>query len=72
MFLDTTFMLFTVPHCTHLNMCPVRDKKIESYKNQKMYNKAVDNYPHVLRIVPNCFRTQKMCNKAVDTDPFPL
>ena len=32
-----------------------------------MCNKAVDNYPHALEFVPECFMTQKMCNKAVDT-----
>ena len=39
----------------------------DCYKNQKMCNKAVDNYPHELEYFPHCFKTQKMCNKAVDT-----
>ena len=39
------------------------------YKNQKICNIAVDNYPHALEFVLNCFKTQKMCNKAVD--PYP-
>ena len=72
MFLDITFMFFTAPYCTHLNMYPVRDKNIESYKNQKMCNKAVDNYPHLLEFVPNCFNTQKMCNKTLNTYLSPI
>ena len=39
------------------------------YKNQKICNIAVDNYPHALEFVLNCFKTQKMCNKVVD--PYP-
>ena len=30
------------------------------YNNPKMRNKAVDNYPHALEFVPDCFKTQKM------------
>ena len=41
----------------------------DCYKNQKICNKAADNYPHALEFVPDCFKTQKMCNKAVDTYP---
>ena len=29
-------------------------------------NKAVDNYPHALEFVPDCYKTQEMCNKAVN------
>ena len=32
-----------------------------------MCNKAVDNYPHALEFVSECFKTQKMCDIAVDT-----
>ena len=35
-----------------------------------MCNKAVGNYPHALKFVPECYKTQKifkMCGKAVDT-----
>ena len=28
------------------------------YKNQEMCNKVVNNYPHALRFVPECFMTQ--------------
>ena len=28
-------------------------------KNQEMCNKAVDNYPHALEFVPECYKTQK-------------
>ena len=28
------------------------------YKNQEMCNKIVNNYPHALRFVPECFMTQ--------------
>ena len=31
-----------------------------------MYNKAVDNYAHVLKFVTDCHKTQNMCNKAID------
>ena len=34
-----------------------------------MCDKAVDNCPHALEFVPECYKTQKMCDKAVDTDP---
>ena len=39
----------------------------DRYKNQEMYNNAVDNYPHALEFVPECFMTQEMCDKAVNT-----
>ena len=38
-------------------------------ENQKMCNKAVDNYTHTLKFVSVCYKTQKMYNKAVDTSP---
>ena len=34
-----------------------------------MCDKAVDNYPHTLEFVPECYKIQKTCNKAVDTPP---
>ena len=34
-----------------------------------MCNKAVDNYPHALEFVTECYKTQNMCDKAVDTYP---
>ena len=34
-----------------------------------MCNKAVDNYPHSLEFIPECYKTQKMCDKAVDKHP---
>ena len=35
-----------------------------------MCHKAVDNYPHALKSVPECCKTQqKMCDKAVYTLP---
>ena len=37
-----------------------------------MDNKVVDNYPHALEFVPDCFKTQKTCNKTVDTYPFEI
>ena len=39
----------------------------DSYKNQKMCNKAVDNYPHALEFVPECFMAQEIWDKAVNT-----
>ena len=38
----------------------------DSYKNQEMYNKAIDNYPHALEFVPECFMTQELWDKAVN------
>ena len=37
-----------------------------------MCNKAVDNHPHVLEFVPECYMTQKMCDKAANTYPSKL
>ena len=41
------------------------------YKNQEMFNKTVDNYPHPLEFVPKCHITQK-CHKAVSTYPYTI
>ena len=30
---------------------------LDCYKNQEICNKAVDNYPHVLEFVPECYKT---------------
>ena len=35
-------------------------------------NEAVNNYPHVLEVVPERYKAQKMCDKAVDTYPFTI
>ena len=32
-----------------------------------MRNTAVDNYPHALAFVFECYKTQNLCVKAVDT-----
>ena len=37
------------------------------YKNQEMYNKGVENYPHVLEFVSECYNTQEICDKALNT-----
>ena len=29
------------------------------YKNQNLRDKAIDNYPHVLKFVPDCYKPQK-------------
>ena len=43
------------------------------YKNHKMCDKAVDNYPLALKFVTDCYMTQKkMRHKAVSTDPFTI
>ena len=39
------------------------------FLNQEICNKAVENYPHALEFVSECFMTQEMCDKAVDTYP---
>ena len=36
----------------------------DCYKNQKMCDKAVDNYPHALDFVPDCYVTQEICDKV--------
>ena len=40
--LENSGTLMSVPDC---------------YKNQEMCNKAIDNYPHALELVPKCFMT---------------
>ena len=40
---------------------------LDCYKNQRLCDKAVDNYTHGLKFVPGCYKTQKMRDKAVDT-----
>ena len=37
------------------------------YKNQEIWNKAVDNYPHALEFLPDYYMTQEMCNKIFNT-----
>ena len=37
------------------------------YKNQKISNRALDNFAHPLECTPDCFETQKVCKKAVNT-----
>ena len=34
-----------------------------------MCNKAVDNYPHALEFVSECYKTRKMCDKVVNNYP---
>ena len=41
-----------------------------SYKTQKMCNKAVNTYPSPIQFVSECYKNQEMCVKAVDTCPF--
>ena len=46
----------------------------DCYKNQKVWDKAIDNYSHALEFIPDwcntiyswCYKTQKMCDKAAD------
>ena len=32
-----------------------------------MRDKAVDTYPSIIKLVPECFITQEMCDKAVSS-----
>ena len=32
-------------------------------------NKAIDNYPHALEFVPECYKIKKVCDKSVNTYP---
>ena len=34
-----------------------------------MCDKAIDNDPHALEFVPECYKTHTMCDRAVDTHP---
>ena len=34
-----------------------------------MRDKVIDNYPHVLTFLRNCYKTHKMYDKAVNTQP---
>ena len=41
-------------------------KSVPDYnKNQEMCNKAVDNYPHALEFVPECYKTKKSVIKLL-------
>ena len=42
----------------------------DCYKNQKMRDKAVDNYAHALEFVSEYYKSQETCNKAVDACLF--
>ena len=42
----------------------------DCFKNKKMYNKATNNYAHILEFVYDCNKTQKLCNNVVDIYPF--
>ena len=38
----------------------------DCYKNQQMYDKAVDTYPSTIQYVPECSKNEEMCNIAVN------
>ena len=38
-------------------------------KITKFCFKAVDNYPHALEFIFECYKTQKICEKSVDIHP---
>ena len=38
----------------------------ESYKTQKMWDKAVSTYPSTIKFVPECIMIQEMCDKSVN------
>ena len=44
----------------------------KSYKNQKMYNKVVDNYLHVLESDSKYYKIKKICDKSVNTYSFTI
>ena len=39
----------------------------DCYKNQKICNKAIVSYAHVLEVVDDCYKSQKVCDKALHT-----
>ena len=41
-------------------------------QNQKMYNKAVENYAHALVFAPYSYKSQKMYKKSVDSYPVAI
>ena len=38
-------------------------------KIKNSHNKAVDNYSHPIKLVPECYKTQEMCDKVVGDYP---
>ena len=38
----------------------------DCYKNQQMYDKAVDTHPSTIQYVPECSKNEEMCNIAVN------
>ena len=38
----------------------------DCYKNQQMYDKAVDTCPSTIQYVPECSKNEEMCNIAVN------
>ena len=42
----------------------------DCYKNQKMSNKAADNYAFAIQFVSECYKAQEMCDKNIDACPF--
>ena len=48
-----------------LETCRTLKSAFECYKNQEVCNKAVDNYPHALYFVPECYKTQKCVIKLL-------
>ena len=55
-----------------LENCGTSESVFKCCKNQQRFEKAIDNYLHTLKFVPDCYITQKMCDKGVNTYPSTL
>ena len=44
----------------------------DSYKTQKMCDKAVNTCPFIFDSVSDCYKTQEMSNKVISEEPFKL
>ena len=45
---------------TILENCITLESVPDCYKNQEIYNKAVNNYHYALKLAPICYITQKI------------
>ena len=55
-----------------LENCGTSESIFKCCKNQERFEKAIDNYLHTLKFVPDCYITLKMHDKGVNTYPSTL
>lgn len=51
------------------NVATTLFRKAFHYKIQEMYERNVEEDPHMLQCVPDCYVTQEMCESPVEKDP---